>query len=122
VNKDPRAVQGYCPMGCGRTLFLDDSGHIVCSWRGGDGCPNPTAVDVLLAERETEHVVKFDDVGFVILHPLRERLDDLTAGDDLWDCSLHAYVQSLPGPPVRPGRYRARSLDGAPPWSWEALP
>lgn len=36
-------VQGYCPMGCGRTLFLGEGGHVTCSWAM---CPNPSAVEL----------------------------------------------------------------------------
>lgn len=39
-------VQGYCPMGCGATLFLGEGGHITCSWLE---CPRPHAADELLA-------------------------------------------------------------------------
>jgi hypothetical protein len=38
-------VAGECPMGCGRTLFLGDGGHVTCSLIG---CPAPGAVDELL--------------------------------------------------------------------------
>lgn len=41
-------VAGYCPMGCGHTLFVGSGGHITCSWAH---CPNPSAVDELLADR-----------------------------------------------------------------------
>lgn len=109
------AVAGYCPMGCGCTLNLDEDGHVVCSLIG---CPNPTAVDDILGDRETEHVVDFTDKGFSILHPLRERLEDDNGG--LWGCQLHQYVQALDGPPVQPGRYRARPI--ADTWSWQRLP
>lgn len=45
-------VSGECPMGCGRTLFLGNGGHITCSLIG---CPRPGAVDELLhREREME--------------------------------------------------------------------
>ena len=38
-------VQGECPEGCGRTLFLGEEGHVTCSYRP---CPNPAAADALL--------------------------------------------------------------------------
>lgn len=31
-------VQGYCPMGCGRTLFLGEGGYVTCSYVE---CPQP---------------------------------------------------------------------------------
>jgi hypothetical protein len=106
-----REVQGFCPMGCGSTLFLAAGGYVTCSFIS---CPRPDAVADLLADRETEHIVQFGEDGFTIRHPLRERLDDA-----LMDCALHDYCTSLPGPPVKPGRYRARH-DGTR-WTWEAL-
>ena len=39
------SVQGECPEGCGKTLFLGAGGHVTCSWRG---CPNPAAADEML--------------------------------------------------------------------------
>lgn len=102
-------ITGYCPMGCGQTLFVADGGHITCSFIR---CPRPTAVDDLLEDRETEHIVQFDAETFTIRHPLKERLDDA-----LMDCKLHADVQGLNGPPVAPGRYRAFRVNGG--WDWE---
>lgn len=114
---DDRSVAGYCPV-CGGSLFLGDGGHVTC--RRVD-CPRPTAVDELLEDRETEHVVVFGDTGFTVRHPLRERLDD-----ELMTCKLHEHIAGLSGPPVRPGRYRARPaftapVGGEPTWSWQAI-
>src|SRR5690242_8844210 len=74
-------VQGHCPMGCGETLFLGEGGHVTCSYIN---CPRPTAVDELLADSETEHIVVIGEETFSIQHPLRERLDG-----ELHDCALH---------------------------------
>lgn len=104
-------VQGYCPMGCGQTLFLAAGGHITCAYIP---CPNPTAVDDILAGPEHEHVITFGD-DFSILHPLRERL----AGE-LLHCELQEYCSVAAWPPVRPGRYRARGSGSQ--WTWEELP
>ncbi|MFJ8153932.1 DUF6085 family protein [Streptomyces sp. NPDC094468] len=96
-------VAGYCPMGCGRTLQLTESGIIACS---GSGCPRPDAVDHILRVRETEHVVKFDELGFTIRHPLREAVDD-----ELMRCDLHRFCTTMLGPPRDgAGRYRAIRL------------
>ena len=117
---DDRAVDGYCPMGCGRTLFLADDGDITCSYLH---CPRRDAVTELLADRETEHIVIFAETEFTIRHPLRERLDDA-----LMDCDLHKDISAMTGPPVKPGTYRARwaPYDAATPaygrWTWEAIP
>ena len=36
---NPR-VQGECPNGCGKTLFLGHDGYVTCSWIK---CPDPCA-------------------------------------------------------------------------------
>lgn len=117
-------IEGYCPMGCGSTLVLADSGtrgraSIVCSWAR---CPNPTAVADLLSERETEHLVTLaDDSTFTVQHPLRERV----AGG-LLSCTVHVHAAELPVASRRPGTYRVRvsgsSSGGDPVWAWERLP
>ena len=109
---DDRAVAGYCPMGCGRTLFLADGGLVVCSFIS---CPRRDAVAELLADRETEHIVLFEEAAFSIRHPLRERHED-----EFMTCALHEYCEALDGPPVQPGRYRA-VLSGQR-WTWTAVP
>jgi hypothetical protein len=93
-------VKGYCPMGCGQTLFVGACGHITCRYVG---CPRPSAVVDLLAPNEPHHLVVFDDTGFTIKHPLRERLDD-----GLLTCDLHQVCADLPGPPPQRGTYRVR--------------
>lgn len=113
-------LKGYCPMGCGQTLFVGAGGHITCS---RIDCPNPTAVDQILGDPETEHVADFGDHGFSILHPLRERLDDDQGG--LFGCALHQAIEALSGPPVKPGRYRARPVGAGPAvttWTYEEVP
>ena len=99
-------VQGYCPACGGESLFLADEGYITCSRLG---CPKPTAVSDLLADCETEHIVVFDEGGFVVQHPMRERLEA-----ELFECGLHRDLIELHGPPVKPGRYRVsyREHDG----------
>lgn len=97
-------VVGNCPMGCGETLRRDQFGHVVCS---ALECPTPTAVNAILLERETEHIVVFSESSFIIQHPLRERIDG-----GLFRCALLAYCSALPGPPTAPGRYRALEQGG----------
>lgn len=109
---DDRAVQGYCPFGCGRTLFLADGGYVTCSYLH---CPRRDAVSDLLADSETEHIVLFEAATFSIRHPLRERHDD-----EFMTCALHEHCKALDGPPVQPGRYRA-VLSGER-WTWTAVP
>lgn len=104
-------IDGYCPMGCGQTLFVA-SGHIHCSL---SDCPRPAAVAEILADRETEHTVMFSRTAFTVRHPLRERLDD-----QLMECQLHEHIAALDGPPVEPGRYRVFAEDMGE-WSYEPV-
>lgn len=104
-------VAGYCPFGCGETLFLADSGRIVCLF---SGCSRPYAVAEILEDHETEHTVMLSRTAFTVRHPLRERLDDA-----LLTCQLHEYIAALDGPPVAPGRYRA-TPDGDL-WAWSGV-
>ena len=106
-------IQGFCPMGCGTTLFVGEGGYLTCSHLK---CPRPDAVSDLLADRETEHIAEIEAKTFTIRHPLRERLDDA-----LMECDLHAHLARLAKAPVRPGRYRARWSAGVDTWVFEAL-
>lgn len=96
-------VVGYCPMGCGTTLFLGDGGHVTCSWHA---CPAPGAVDEILTDAETEHVAEFGEERFHLQHPLRERLNG-----DLFRCDVHKVISAMSAPPCRPGRYRVTAGD-----------
>lgn len=93
-------VPGYCPMGCGETLFAGAGGYITCNYLD---CPRPDAVSVLLADPETEHIVVVEPDTFSVQHPLRERLNG-----DLFTCGLHAWLTDQDGPPRKPGRYRVK--------------
>lgn len=104
-------VHGNCPMGCGETLFLGEGGFVTCS---AVNCPRPDAAARLLADRETEHIVRLRGTGFAITHPLRERLDA-----ELEDCPLHAFLSDLDGPPRAPGRYRVLMIEGR--WAFEPV-
>ena len=106
---DIERVEGYCPMGCGRTLFLGNSGYVTCSWLE---CSNPSAASRVLCEPEVEHIVVIREGDFTIQHPLRERLDG-----DMFDCELHRWLTAREGPPAALGRYRVRA-DG-PSWTFE---
>ena len=109
-------VAGYCPMGCGETLFVAAAGLITCS---NQQCENPTAASDLLADWEVEHVVVLADGGqHTIRHPLAERL-----GDADLTCDLAAHIGRLPAAVLRPGRYRIRRLaPGMSSWEWERIP
>lgn len=91
-------IAGYCPMGCGQTLFRGSGGYITCSWVS---CPCPDAVATLLENPETEHIVVISDETFDVQHPLRERLQS-----DLFRCDLHDWFRTRSGHWTRPGRYR----------------
>lgn len=104
-------IAGGCPMGCGPTLFLANSGNVMCSRLE---CPRPTAVSEILDDRETEHLVTFDLSGFVVKHPLRERLDDA-----LMACQLHDFIAGLDGQPIEPGLYRA--VEDGDSWVWSPV-
>lgn len=108
-----RKIPGYCPMGCGDTLFAGSGGYITCSWIA---CPRPDAVSVILEEKETQHIVVFGKSNFTVRHPLRERLDDA-----LMACDLHDHIAALDGPPVALGRYRATFSAVTGCWHWETL-
>lgn len=105
-------VAGYCPMGCGPTLFLGRGGHITCSLAS---CPRRTAVAELLEDQEADHVVVLRKRDFTIRHPLRERLDD-----HLLTCAIHRRIASLAKPPAKPGTYRLTVLPAGS-WMWEEL-
>lgn len=91
----------YCPMGCGNTLHVMAAGAIRCL---RPKCPDPNAVTKLLSQPESHlDIVTFEDGGFTVLHPLRERI-----GGSLFDCPVHKAVQEMDEGPVNgPGRYRA---------------
>ena len=103
LNVDPfPRVAGYCPMGCGHTLFLAVGGYVTCSFVQ---CPNPTAVSSLLEENQPNHVVVIDDETFTVRHPLHERILGV-----LEECDLHAYMVGLGGPPRQLGTYVVRPV------------
>ena len=114
VEPDAGKVQGNCPMGCGKTLFLGAGGYVTCSWIK---CPNPTAVsDLLLDHSEHRHIVVLGTAGYDIEHPIRERLNG-----ELFACPLHAHLKAQDGPPWAPGRYLVHDRGNAG-WSWQKAP
>ena len=101
-------VSGFCPMGCGATLRYMPFREIRCSNRD---CPRPGAVTELLADQETEHIVRIDEDGWTIRHPLWERLDD-----KLMTCEAHSAVAAAWDMHEPDFRYRVAGDD------WERLP
>lgn len=106
-----REVAGFCPMGCGQTLFLGTGGHVTCS---ALSCLRPTAADEILSDREAGHIVELGQADFSMVHPLRERLDN-----GLLHCELRLHLESLPGPPQPVGRYRVTGTGDD--WFWGPL-
>lgn len=100
-------VQGWCPMGCGRTLHLNmDTGQIFCINRK---CSRPLAVTELISrEGETHHTVAVRAGDFEIKHPLMERVTG-----SLLDCLLQRWLNGLDGPPVVPGTYHVKPFQGS---------
>jgi hypothetical protein len=80
-------VHGYCPMGCGETLYLDGLACVRCDQ---PNCPRPDAADRILADPETEHLVTVAEDGYSMKHPLHERLDNA-----LLSCALGAEIGEL---------------------------
>ena len=139
-------IHGYCPNGCGPTLFAyftNGVGNVVCGGPGSEAstvalgttpCPNPGTMAEVMADAETEHVVYLAEDSFTIRHPLREHAHGFER------CPLHAYVmeESTAGrlyPPWRRGRltpgneyvlpaagFRYRvAASAAAGWTWEPL-
>lgn len=90
------AVNGVCPMGCGSTLTFID-GYVRCVKRE---CPRPTAATELL-NLSADHVVVFDEFGFTVEHPARERILGT-----MHNCEAHAALRKLEEQPVPDGRYK----------------
>lgn len=96
-------------MGCGETLELDSSGKVRCS---NKDCKKRYAVASIIADSETEHIVRIEKHSFSVQHPLRERLNG-----DLFNCQVHASLKALGGPPKPVGVYRLMSGD----WTWSLV-
>jgi hypothetical protein len=94
-----RDMTAPCPMGCGRRLHLMEAGVIRCL---GKGCPDPMAAQKILEGDTGADLVRIEDGGFSVLHPLRERL-----GGGLFECQVGKIMSAMDGPPAAPGRYRA---------------
>lgn len=106
------SIYGFCPMGCGETLFVDD-GHIKCL---SLNCPRDTAVDEILSDPEIGHIINLGEHDFNSIHPLWERLDR-----QLLDCPLNQYLRGLGGPPVEPGIWRVTASTARGTWAWEQI-
>lgn len=92
-------VQGFCPMGCGQTLYRSEAGRV---WCDNVDCTDDAAVHRLLEDQETEHIVRIGTGGFTIRHPLRERVND-----ELIRCTLTEHIRWVGHDHMSPGDYRA---------------
>ena len=105
-----RRIRGYCPWGCGETLFIAASGFVTCS---NPGCDRPTGLSAILSDPETEDLVRRIRGEWIVKHPLRERM-----GNALFNCKVPTT------PPVPPrgivGVYRVTRKGNG--WEWEEVP
>jgi hypothetical protein len=115
VSPETNHLQGHCPA-CGRTsLMTGAGGHITC---GHLECPDPTAVDRLLDDGETEHVMTVHrDYSFTIRHPLKERLDGA-----LEDCAVHNLALHRSTRLPEPGSYRVHLSESYGRLSFDRVP
>lgn len=108
-----QVVDGFCPMGCGRTLAVGGRGRVYCT---NPECPDQDAVHELLGDAETQHIVTFQNDGILIRHPLRERVRD-----ELENCTL-LYALTVVYPPLATaGRWRVYQDETGRPFGWEQL-
>lgn len=109
------SVQGHCPNGCGATLELNIvTGQMSCSH--GE-CPDPNAVQLILDHNEPHHIIRIGPDGWVVKHPLLERVED-----KLFDCQITKAMSLFTGPPVgtRHGDYAVTVNDDGS-WNWTRL-
>lgn len=113
----------YCPA-CGAQQLNAGNGGTSFTCMNRETCPDRYAAAKVLADPETEHVVRFDAAGyFNAKHPLRERI-----GDALLDCAIHDavvdHVHDLPRADFADTVWRVRragehNLDAN--WVWEPI-
>jgi len=111
MTDERTTVVGYCPNGCGETLYLADGGQIMCST---NKCPDPLAVSKLLIGDQKDHIVTLSDSGFTVQHPLRERVDG-----KLHECNLYRDLSNAGQPDLPNGRYAVTKTKRG--WTFNAL-
>lgn len=113
---------GHCPV-CGESELVTQDlstpdGLVAYVWCDNKFCARQNAVNEILSDPETEHIVTLTDDGWSMKHPLRERLDD-----ELLDCLVARKIRQafeLGGPVPEPGTYRVvPSTNDREPWEWE---
>jgi hypothetical protein len=114
IDYQSRIADAYCPMGCGETLCLLNSGYVHCM--AGE-CPQPDAARKILSNPEHLDVVLIGADSWTVLHPVRERLGDLFTCPVITACQ-----QQLGGPPDGVTGYFRAQLDEAGKLCLEHLP
>jgi hypothetical protein len=115
-NVEPAVLPGiYCPA-CGApdiVVTANKGGLLRCTYVV---CPDPRALEKVLSDpRLHQHIVRLDEDGWTVRHPLIERIDDR-----LFTCSLNHYLSSddvLLNAMV-PGEYVAKQYDGVAYEAW----
>lgn len=114
---DSVKIRGYCPMGCGETLAvrliyvaaIDEKlapAFIYCT---NPLCPKLEAVQEILDDPETEHVVTFNTFMYSMKHPLRERING-----ELLSCRLGEHLDEFGDQYVQGGVNRPHAQFGDP--------
>src|SRR5260370_2280259 len=104
-------LHGYCPLGCGQTLHLMPGGLIVCL---DPECPDAGALQKIIGDRETGHIVTTEGLSSHTVHPVRERI-----GNQLLTCGINQAIEEAAQEGVIElnGTYRV-TRDGTG-WNWE---
>jgi hypothetical protein len=93
-------IKGYCPMGCGETLWAALDAGVVCLNRH---CPDPRVVAKVLADPEVGHVARIDASGWTLMHPLHERLGEQP---EMFTCGISKWLRAHAEMPADRGTYR----------------
>ena len=112
MSKIKHVVTGSCPS-CGRSKVVLIDGNLQCD---NPGCKEPDAVSRLLNDQEIHHTIVLEETGFILRHPLLERVDER-----LMNCKVHATIANMTEAPAPPGAYRLH-IDLEEGWLWEPLP
>lgn len=118
------AVRGNCPV-CGKAQLITQElstpdGVVAYIWCANNFCARQNAVNEILSDPETEHIVTLEDDSWNMKHPLRERLDDELLHCAVAEALRNIYEYDVPIP--ENGTYRViPSNDDTKPWKWEKL-
>lgn len=93
-------INGYCPMGCGETLWATLERGIICRNRD---CPDATVVSKVLSDPEVGHIAQVGVAGWTLMHPLHERLGEQP---EMFTCAVAQWLRSHSEAPADAGTYR----------------